>query len=435
MSLCFLHGAPFKFNNKVVGLHKGYVYGVAFSPDGNHLVSVGADKRIQLYDGKTGEPTKSIGEGEHKGSIFGVAWEGSSKRFATCSADQTVKVWDVESGECVKSWRFGGENVSVQDHQVGICWPAGRSDGLIISINLNGDLNYLVEGQDEPMRIVQGHNRSITSMGSIGSTLYTGSFDGRVVAWNGETGMSTTVEGQMHTNQVSGFATSGDIVYTVGWDDTLRLIEAPTKIFLGATQKLDAQPNGVAAIGNIVYVCTVKGLAISGGPLEGFKEIKDYTPTAIAASEDFLAVSDDVNSVHVYKTQASKLEEVAVLSKPTAKVTALRFSSDGSKLSAGNSSGKIVVYSTSDWEVLTDRWSAHTARIQSIAWNDAGTHAVSGGLDTHVHVWSLTKPGSRVKMPNAHKDGVYGVAWLDSGRVASAGGDAAVKVWKVEGLQ
>ena len=41
-------------------------YGVAFSPDGSHLVSVGADKRIQLYDGKTGEVKGQIGEGERR---------------------------------------------------------------------------------------------------------------------------------------------------------------------------------------------------------------------------------------------------------------------------------------------------------------------------------------------------------------------------------
>lgn len=36
--------------------------------------------------------------------------------------------------------------VSIPDHQVGVVWPAGRSDGLIISLNLAGDLSYLTEG-------------------------------------------------------------------------------------------------------------------------------------------------------------------------------------------------------------------------------------------------------------------------------------------------
>lgn len=131
-SLVFYHGTPFKFNTSL-RKHDRYVYGVAFSPDGASLVSVGADKKIWLYDGKTGESKAQVGRDEHKGSIFSVSWARDSKRFVTSSVDQTVKIWDVEAGKVVQSWRMGEEgSVSVQDHQVGVVWPAGRTDGLII---------------------------------------------------------------------------------------------------------------------------------------------------------------------------------------------------------------------------------------------------------------------------------------------------------------
>ncbi|KFY74202.1 hypothetical protein V499_05762 [Pseudogymnoascus sp. VKM F-103] len=437
MSMVFLHGAPFKFNSKVGALHKGYVYGVAFSPDGSTLVSVGADRRIQLYDGKTGEATKQIGDGEHKGSIFGVSWSKDSKKFVTCSADQTVKVWDVESGKNVQTWRFGGEgNVSVPDHQVGVVWPAGRSDGLIISINLNGDLSYLTEGSEKPLKVVQGHNRSITAIGVSDKTLWTGSFEGRVCTWDVASGKGLAVRGQTHTNQVTGFTNTPDRTYTIGWDDNLRIVDEPTQTFVGESTKLDAQPNGIASASGRVYIATTTGVDVfSKDKLVHQHATKDFTPTAIAASKDLLALSDDANSVHIFTVSSSgTLTPSTVLSKSTAKVTALSFSPSGALLAAGNSSGKIVVYDTGSWEVATDRWSAHTARIQSIAWNAAGTHAVSGGLDTNVHVWSLAQPGKRVKAANAHKDGVNGVVWAGEGKVASVGGDAAVKLWKVEGL-
>jgi WD40 repeat protein len=113
----------------------------------------------------------------------------------------------------------------------------------------------------------------------------------------------------------------------------------------------------------------------------------------------------------------------------------LDFSPDGSLLAVGNSQGKIVVYDTSSWEIKTDRWSAHTARVTSIAWNAAGTHAVSGAWDTHIFVWSLKSPGKRVKAANAHKDGVSGVSWVDGGKkVISSGGDASLKIWDVFNL-
>ncbi|TVY93197.1 putative WD repeat-containing protein [Lachnellula willkommii] len=441
-SMVFLHGAPFKFATKMGGLHKGYVNGVGFSPDGNHLVSVGADRRIQLYDGKTGEPTVKIGDGEHKGSIFGVSWARDSKRFVTASADQTVKLWDVEAGKAVQTWRFGGEGtVSIPDHQVGVVWPAGRSDGMVVSLNLAGDLNYLVEGSQKPTKVVQGHNRSITALGLSGEgksqTFWTGSFDGRVCSWDTSSGLATAVEGQTHSNQVTAFDTTSSRAYSVGWDDTLRIADTSSNTFLGETSKLSAQPKGLASAGGRVYVATVSGIDIfANDALVGGLTTKDFTPTTIAASGSWVAVGDDANVVHIYTTDGDKISPKEKLTVSTAQITALKFSPNGAFLAAGNSSGKIIVYDTSSWEVKTDRWSAHSARVTSISWNAGSTLAVSGGLDTNVFIWSLKAPGKRVKSPNAHKDGVNGVCWVDGDKkVASTGGDAALKIWDVSGIE
>lgn len=442
-SMVFLHGAPFKFADKVGDRHKGYVYGVAFSPDGEYLVSVGADKRIQLYDGKTGEPTKDIGEGVHTGSIFGVSWSPDSKQFVTCSADQTVRIWDVASGENTTSWRFPEPDcgVSIRDHQVGVCWPAGRTDGLIISINLCGDLNYLYPGSSTPKRIVQGHNRSITAAGYTDGTVLTGSFEGRVMAWDIESGTGTAVEGSCHTNQVCGF-TSADVdgrAYSVGWDDSLRIIDTNASTFLGHSVKLSAQPRGIATTSDSLYVATHKGIDIfniQNNELVSTFDTPSFEPRAIAANSKYIAVSDESGNLHVFEGKNTEryrtLIPHTIFHPSSSPITSLRFSPKGTYLALGTQQGKIQVFDTGSWQLVTDRWSAHTGKIMAIDWNEAETHAVSGSLDTNVHVWSLDKPGSRVKVANAHKEGVNGVVWTREGRVVSAGGDGAVKVWSVK---
>ncbi|QSZ36639.1 hypothetical protein DSL72_006520 [Monilinia vaccinii-corymbosi] len=439
-SLVFLHGAPFKFNAKLGELHKGYIYGVGFSPDGNHLVSVGADRRIQLYDGKTGDTKAHFGEGEHKGSIFSVSWAKDSKRLVTASADQTVKLWDVEAGKAVQTWRFGGEgNVSIPDHQVGVVWPY-RSDGTIISLNLAGDLNYLAEGTDKPTKIVQGHGKAITAIGSAHTkkdqTLWTGSFDGRVCSWDVGTGTGSATDGSSHTNQVSSWASAGDRTYSVGWDDTLRTIDISGNTFIGEAAKLNGQPKGVAAVADKLYVATANGIDIfSNDSLVNTLETKDFTPTSISANGNNVAVGDERNVVHIYTAEGNNLSPKIELTKSLAQISALEFSPNGDLLAVGNSSGKIHVYDTTSWEIKTDRWGGHTARITSIDWNQAGTHTVSGSLDTNIFVWSLASPGKRVQAPNAHKDGVTGVRWIGDGKkVASVGGDASLKVWDVAGV-
>jgi WD40 repeat protein len=432
--LCFFHGAPFKFNTSNRGQHDRFVFGTQFSPDGSTLVSVGADKRIWLYDGKTGEPKGQIGQGVHTGSIFGVSFAKDSKKFVTASADQTVRVWDVEAGKNTQTWRMGEEGVvSIPDQQVGVVWSAGRSDGLIISVDLDGNLNYLVEGSTAPSKVVTGHQKSVTAATISDKTFYTGSFEGRVCAWDLSTGTAEKIDGDTHTNYVSGITPDpkSDRVYSVGWDDTIRCISA--KAFVGGAGSVGGQPKGVAFSQGYAYVVTPESVAI-------FKDNQKVSSvavkgaTAVAAHNDLLAVGHDDKSVGIYSLLSPEKPSPLDVSlrKPTAAISTLAFSPTGTYLAAGVSNGKIILYKTSDWSVATDRWSAHTARITSIAWDPSGENAVSGSLDTNVYIWSLKEPGRRVKVLNAHKDGVNGVGWPEAGKVVSTGGDASVKVWKVE---
>lgn len=438
-NMVFYHGAPYKFNDKS-SLHKGFVMGAAYSPDGATLVTVGADKAIHLYDGKTGEHAKQIGEGEHTGSIFSVSWAQDSKKFATASADQTIKLWDAESGKVVQTWKFG-DGVSVPDQQVAVVIPHGRTDGLIISLNLDGELNYLTEGKDEPTKVVQGHNQAITALTGAsdgkGTTLWSGGIDGRVCHWDVKTGTAAVVDGQAHSNQVAQLVCLPGKVFSAGWDDALRTVDESAKTFLGESTKLSAQPKGAAAANGTVYVATAGGVAAYSGDKLLKETSTNYTPGAIAAHGDFVAVGADQNSVKVYKTDSSgSLQELESLKNTTGTISSLAFSKDGSHLAAGNSVGKIYVYKVGSWEVVADRWSAHTARVTSIAWDETGNYAASGSLDTNVFVWCLEKKnqGKRIKTANAHKDGVNGVSWIEGGNLASAGGDATVKIWDVQNL-
>lgn len=443
-SIVFYHGAPFKFNTSLRGQHSNFVYGVAFSPDGANLLSVGADRKVWLYDGKSGEAKGQVGEGEHKGSIFGVSWARDSKKFVTSSADQTVKLWDVEAGKVVQSWRMGESgSVSIPDHQVGVVWPGGRTDGLVISLNLAGDLSYLAEGSRQPVKVIQGHQKNITSLArseELGGqeTLWTGDIDGRICDWNAGDGLGMSVNGEPHTSYVSGITSASEgagRLYSIGWDDTLRMIDAAQNMFIGGSIKLAGQPKGIATSGETTLVATNGGLSLyQDGQKTGEQELV-FEPTALAASSRLVAVSGNDNVVHVYSPSSKTLEPVTELKGFTSQISSLAFSHDGSHLAVGTTSGKLKVYNTVDWSTVTDRWSSHTGRIASIAWSPKGTHAASGGLDTNIFIWSLASPGVRIKAANAHKDGVNGVAWVDGGKkVVSVGADAAVKVWEVRGL-
>lgn len=452
-NMVFYHGAPFKFNDiPGRGSHGNFIYGVAFSPDGSHLLSVGGDKKIFIYDGKTGEVKGELSDSseDHKGSIFGVSWSKDSKTFVTCSADRTVKTWDVEASKVTHTWSFG-DTINVNDQQVGVVWPAGRSDGLIISLSLSGDLNYLNTTSAKPTKVVSGHQKNITALATStdGSspTLWTGSYEGRLCAWDAPTGTAETIEGEGHTNIISGLATTSGKhpqVYSVGWDDSLRIVDASAKTFIGKSTHLSSQPKALTCTSDsLVVVAQQESVIVYRDGEEDGELPLTSSPTALAASGSTVAIGASDSSLRLFTVTPGKApKQSAIIEQVSATaITAISFSNDGTMVAAGTAAGKIYVYKissgltglvtgSSSLELVTDRWSAHSAKVTCIAWNSENTGAVSGSLDTNIFVWSLKEPGKRVKMTNAHKEGVNGIAWL-GGTVFSTGVDAAVKKWKV----
>jgi WD40 repeat protein len=94
----FYAGPPFKLEDTKRG-HSRYPNQVAYSHDGNFFVSVGSDKKIFVYDGKSGEVTKELtSDNGHTGGIIAFAWSPNDKEILTVAMDQSAKVWDVESG-------------------------------------------------------------------------------------------------------------------------------------------------------------------------------------------------------------------------------------------------------------------------------------------------------------------------------------------------
>ncbi|KAJ5101495.1 hypothetical protein NUU61_003717 [Penicillium alfredii] len=442
--LVFYHGAPFKFNMGIGDKHSNYIYGVGFSPDGSNLASVGADRKIWLYDGKTGETKGQIGEGEHKGSIFGLSWSKDSRKFVTASADRTVKIWDVEAGKTTQSWTLGEEGaMNIRDQQVGVVWPPGRSDNLLISLSLSGDLNYLVEGTPKPRQVIQGHQKNITSLNQSttdgNETLWTGSFDGRVCSWDVASGTAEEIEGDGHPGYISGLAPTSEgagRIYSVGWDDTIRSIDIDAKTYTGSTSKLSGQPKGVAAGDSNVLVGTTEAVEIFHDGKKTGEYKNKSSATTVAAHGAIAAVGGEDGSVQICGISSSGLSPRTDINASRNQISTLVFSPDASLLAVGDLRGRVLVFNVADGSLVTDRWTAHTARITSLAWNESGSHVVSGSLDTNIFVWSLANPGDWLEVKNAHKEGVNGVAWIDgSAKIASAGADAAVKVWKVEGLK
>src|SRR5271168_3067874 len=128
------------------------------------------------------------------------------------------------------TWSFGS-GMSIPDQQVGVLFTSS-SAAPIISLSLSGALNYLDPSSDKPIRYVLGHQKPINALGTIPShkTIFTGSYDGRVCAWDVATGEAEIVN-ETGAGIVQ-FTASDKGVWSISQDDVLKDIDI-SKLSLG----------------------------------------------------------------------------------------------------------------------------------------------------------------------------------------------------------
>ena len=110
-----------------LSLHRGPVYGVAFSPDGTKVVSSGWDGTVRVWDSTTGELQRTITA--HADTVYSVSFGGGGKWVASAGADGFVKVWETDSGKEVFAYHGGRAFHVVRFAADGITLAAGSRDG------------------------------------------------------------------------------------------------------------------------------------------------------------------------------------------------------------------------------------------------------------------------------------------------------------------
>jgi len=97
---------------------------VAFSPNGHYLLAGGKDKKLWLWNLKSGKLVKTfVG---HSDIISSVAFSSDSQYAISGSRDRTVRIWHVNSGRLLDTYR--GHN------------------GFVSSVNFSSDGRYILSG-------------------------------------------------------------------------------------------------------------------------------------------------------------------------------------------------------------------------------------------------------------------------------------------------
>jgi hypothetical protein len=203
------------------GRHR-WVLSVTFSPDGRRVLCGSWDRTVRLWDVHTGSELRRF-EG-HRGRVMSVAFSPDGRRALTGSADRTVRLWDVEAGQ--ELCCFVGHTDLV--------WSvaAFSADGRLV---LSGSADATVRLWDlrtgQQLRSFEGHTRPVLSVALAPDSrrALSGGWDRAVRLWDVESGRELRrLEG--HTDWIwsTAFSPDGRRAVTGSADGTVRLWDVET---------------------------------------------------------------------------------------------------------------------------------------------------------------------------------------------------------------
>ena len=230
--------------------HTGSVYGLAYSPDGECLVSSSFDMTCLLWNASGNCENINVLQG-HKNAVLDVKWSMDGQHIATASADKTLALWDGNTAERLKKLT-GHEGIvnAVDTSPISSKVVASASDDRTVQL---WDARTKGRGSAGTLE----HEYPVTSVvySMDGTSLYSAGIDNSITAWdlrtnarvmkmNGHTDTITCLSlhpkgTHLLSNSMDGSMRSWDIRPFVGTDVNGNPKKRHCKTFLGSTHNAE----------------------------------------------------------------------------------------------------------------------------------------------------------------------------------------------------
>jgi WD40 repeat protein len=175
--------------------HNDTIFDLALSRDGKLLATAGGDRLVKIWDLATRKEIAKL-EG-HTAQVLAVAFDEKATQLISGGADQQLKLWDVKTKERINS--LGRQTSAVTS----LAWVSGGPT--IVAATDGGDAQRYTELQahngtqssgSAKERSLPGVESALHSIAASadGERVFAGTQDGRLLAWDKASKLTSTIE-------------------------------------------------------------------------------------------------------------------------------------------------------------------------------------------------------------------------------------------------
>ena len=412
--------------------HTGKVNSVAFSPDGQMALSGSDDHTLIRWEVATGGILNRFES--HEDSVNSVAISPDGRSALSGSWDNTLILWDMATGEALHTLvrqrtRAPISVVFSPDGQTALSGASSESSLILWDMTTG-----------EALRNFEGHTGKVNSVAFSpdGQMALSGSDDRTLILWDVTTGdILRRFEGHEDWVLSVAFSPDGQTALSGSRDDTHILWNVATgeivRRFVGNTNNVNGvafSPDGRTALSASEHRILILWEVATGSIVRRFVRHTDLVNSVAFSPDGQTALSGSRDSTVILWDMTTG-EVVHHFVGHTGVVNSVAFSPDGQMALSGSDDFSLILWDIATGEVVR-RFVGHTGVVNSVAFSPDGQMALSGsGNDGTLILWDVAT-GAALHRFVGHEDGVTSVAFSPDGQTALSGSrDNTLILWRV----